>query len=134
MDRPILRGVGLGGPNEEAALPARRSAAGRAGSGGGLAAHQPEAVAAVDRARPGWPEGHLRVLAAAGADGIEHLAWPAAVAAPTGTVAATIAVAAASAATSGRAPLGAARGTALGRRGESLLREELLLGRREDEV
>jgi hypothetical protein len=104
----------------------------------GLAAHQPEAVAAVDRTRPGRPERDLRVLVAPGAHGIEHLARSTAVAAPAvaaGAVASTaIAAAGAIAAAATRATLRATGRTALGRRGESLLREEFLLRSGEDEV
>src|SRR5512132_396167 len=97
----------------------------------GLAAHQPEAVAAVDRAGAGRAERHLGVLATPGADRVEHLARTAAV-----STAAVVAAAAAGGvvAAAGGAPLSSARGTALGRRRESLLREEFLLRRGEDEV
>src|SRR5438874_4845647 len=94
---------------------------------GRSAAHQPEAVAAVDGPRPCGPERHLRLLAATGAGRVEELART------TGVAAAT-AVAVARATTHRGTALRATRRTALGRRGESLLLEELLLGGGEDEV
>src|SRR5690348_16678953 len=93
---------------------------------GRSAAHQPEAVAAVDRPRSGGPERDLGLLAATRAGRVEELARA------TG-IAASAAISVARAAHRG-APLRATRRAALGRRGESLLREELLLGGGEDEV
>src|SRR5918992_1964432 len=68
-----------------------------------LAAHHPEAVGAVHGARAGWAERHLGLVAAAGADGIVHLAR-----APRNAAVAT-AVAVAAGAAAGGPTLGAAR-------------------------
>ncbi len=93
-----------------------------------LVAHHPEAVGAVHRSRPRRAERHLGVLAASGADRVVHLAG-AAIAAP--GVAAACAVARAAA---HGAALRAAGPASLGRRCESLLGKEGLLGRGKDEV
>src|SRR6266540_3364724 len=89
-------------------------------------AHQPEAVAAVHRSCAGRPERDLGLLAAPGACRVEELAWTARVstAAPAGAVARP----------AGRPPLCAARRAPLGLGAESLLSEELLLRRGEDEI
>ena len=75
--------VGIGvaaqpGTRKRAVPVSRTPPVGDRGTMRGLAAHHPEAVAAVHRPRPGRAERHLRVLAAAGADGIVHLARTAA--------------------------------------------------------
>src|SRR4029079_7973481 len=94
---------------------------------GRSAAHQPEAVAAVHGPCAGGPERDLRRLAATRAGGVEELAR-------TTGVAASAAIPVARATAHRGAPLCAAGRAALGRRSESLLREELLLGGGEDEV
>src|SRR6186997_808023 len=96
-----------------------------------LAAHHPEAVRAIDRTRAGRSERNLRLVAAARADGVVHLARATRV--PT-AVAAAVAVAAGAGAAARGASLGATRGAALRSGREALLREELLLGCGKDEI